>query len=75
MECKIIGYNKGNHTVIYYNIIQTNMESNKRKIILEGFFVMIFLHVPNQDSPVLGSSNSQPPYCSPIWLDTATPSL
>ena len=31
MECKIIRYNKGNHTVIYYNIIQTNMESNKRK--------------------------------------------
>ena len=33
MECKIIGYNKGNHTIIYYNIIQTNMEPNKRKII------------------------------------------
>ena len=26
MLCKIIGWNKNNHTVIYYSIIQTNME-------------------------------------------------
>ena len=64
----MIGLSKSNHLVIYYSIIQTNMELNKTKTSLQSFLVLIFLHVANQESSVLGPSNSQPSYCSPIYL-------
>ena len=65
---KIIGLSKSNHLVIYYSIIQTNMELNKTKTSLQSFLVLISLNVTNQESSVLGSSNSQPSHCSPICL-------
>ena len=64
----MIGLSKSNHLVIYYSIIQTNMELNKTKTSLQSFLVLIFLHVANQESSVLGPSNSQASYCSPIYL-------